>query len=129
MGKTYGNLRILSLSPEQGSIKLNSVISEIQQNGFSTDSPFTIGKIENEIKRFARENGIELSGDEIVMTVKQISHSERGSKEKDGKTISSQHLAELSLRRDKMEIYHDDKAFIYSDRERGCVKMREDTRR
>lgn len=119
MAKTYGALRILSLSPEQASIRINVVVNELETQGISKIQPFTIGKIESEMKQYANENNIEMAGDEIVITVKQISHSLRGSKERDGKTVSPEHLAEFPTRRAGMEIYHDGKAFIYFDRERN----------
>lgn len=119
MAKTYGALRILSLSPEQASIRINLVINELEAQGKSEIRPFTIGKIEPEMKNYARENNINMAGDEIVINVKQISHALRETKKQSGKSISPEHLAEFPIRRTKMELYHDGKAFIYFDRERN----------
>lgn len=119
MVKTYGPLRILSLTPEQASVRIHLVVADIEKQGFSQIRPFTIGKVEPEMKRFAKENNIEIAGDEIVITVKQISHALRYTKERDGKSISHEHLAEFPTRRSGMELYHDGKAFIYYDRERN----------
>lgn len=123
MAKTSGALRLEldRLSPIQATIRINSILADIAKDGYSKAAPFTIGNVEPEIKKYARENGIELGSDEIVMTTKQITHTltTRPSKVEKGKVISPQHLAEFPVRRSSMEIYHDGKAFIYFDRSRN----------
>lgn len=123
MAKTYGSLRshISTMTPSQASVHIGNIIADIESKGFSRESPFTIGRIESEMRQYANEHGIEISSDEIVMSVKQITHTLRDSKAGKGIGISPEHLAEFPLRKSGMELYHDstNNNFIYFDRVRN----------
>ena len=73
------------------------------------------------MKEYAEMNGITLASDEIVMSVKQITHSLRPTKEAAGKSIGGDDLAEFPTRRADMELYHDNTNdnFVYFDRSRN----------
>lgn len=123
MAKTSGGLRsaISMLTPVQASIYIQNIVSEIAESGFSKESPFTVGNIESELREYAQEHGIEIASDEIVMSVKQITHTLRDSKVESGKAISPEHLAQFPICRSGMELYHDttNNNFIYFDRARN----------
>lgn len=109
------------LSKERASSNIHAILKEIKKNGYSKASPFSIGKVDKEMKAYAAKNGITLGGDEIVMSVNQIKHTLRDSKKESGKSIGSKHLAEFPLRRAKMELYYDNSNgnFVYFDRARN----------
>lgn len=119
--KSVGGIRGGVSTEVQASLTIRVVLTDIATNGFSRQAPFVIGKIEPELKSFAREHNIELGGNDIVMTTEQIGHTLRDSKARDGKTIPSDHLAEFPIRRSGMELYHDktNNNFIYFDRTRN----------
>lgn len=123
MAKTSGGLRagISTMTPVQASNYIRSIIAEIDSNGFSTAKPFVVGNIESELRQYAREYGIEIAGDEIVMSVKQITHTLRDSKAGKVIAVSPVHLAQFPLRRSRMELYHDstNSNFVYYDRVRN----------
>ena len=111
MAKTYGSLRsaISTMTPIQASIHIGNIVADIESKGYSQESPFTVGRIDPEMRQYANEHRIEIASDEIVMSVKQITHTLRESKAQKGKGISG------------MELYHDktNNNFIYYDRERN----------
>ena len=123
MAKTYGSLRsaISTMTPIQASIHIGNIVADIESKGYSQESPFTVGRIDPEMRQYANEHRIEIASDEIVMSVKQITHTLRESKDQKGKGISPEHLAEFPIRRSGMELYHDktNNNFIYYDRERN----------
>lgn len=106
---------------ERASSKIRSVIADIKAHGYSSVSPFSIGKVEKEMKEYAKNNGIILGSDEIVMSVKQITHTLRETKEATGKSVGGKDLAEFPTRRAGMELYHDNSNgnFVYFDRSRN----------
>ena len=118
--KSVGGIRGGLSTEIQASLTIRAVLADIATNGFSRQAPFVIGKIEPELKSFAREHSIDLGGNDIVMTTDQIGHTLRDTKARDGKTIPSDHLAEFPIRRSGMELYHDktNNNFIYFDRTR-----------
>lgn len=119
--KSVGGMRAPSSVAYHAKARIKAILSEIEKNGHSEASPFSIGKVDHEMKKYAQENGIQLGGDEIVMNVKQITHTLREVKVKNGKAIPGEHLAEFPIRRSRMELYHDstNDNFIYFDRERS----------
>lgn len=124
MAKTSGSLRTSSatqLTPFQASQKIRDVITEIDSNGHSQVQPFAIGKVDPEIKDYARQNGLELASDDIVMTADRIGHTIRPTKVKAGIDVPREHLAQFPMRRSDMEIYHDSSNgnYVYFDRERN----------
>lgn len=123
MAKSYENLRIPIFTPEYASMRIRTIIVEMKRGEHIERHPFTIGKLEQEIKQFASENGIELPGEDIVMTSQQIGHILRDKKKLKGIAVSEDSLAEFPMRKSKMEIYYDSggkkPAFVYFDRERN----------
>lgn len=123
MAKTSGGLRggNSGVTPAEASAKISQVIGEIQSKGYSSEQPFSIGKVDSEMKDYAKNNGIKLASDNIYMSSAQIGHTLRESKVESGKSISASHLEEFPLRRSSMELYHDKSNgnFVYFDRERS----------
>lgn len=122
MAKTSGGLRggNSGVTPAEASAKISQVIGEIQSKGYSSEQPFSIGKVDSEMKDYAKNNGIKLASDNIYMSAAQIGHTLRNSKVESGIAISALHLEEFPLRRSSMELYHDktNENFVYFDRER-----------
>lgn len=122
MAKTSGGVRGGSsgVSPTEASAKISQVIADIQSKGYSSEQPFSIGKVDSEMKEYAKNNGITLASDDIYMSASQIGHTLRDSKVESRKAISVSHLEEFPMRRSSMELYHDKSNgnFIYFDRER-----------
>lgn len=121
MAKVSGGIRGGLSIEAQASATISGVIADFKSKGYSRQRPFEIGKVEKEIKDYAREHNIELGSNDIVMTADQIGHTLRDSKVRDDKAISPEHLVEFPMRRSGMEIYHDktDNKFIYFDRSRN----------
>lgn len=91
------------------------ILSDIRQNGFSTVPPFSIGKVEERMIRFAQSNEIMLGSDEIYMSVKQLQHSMRASKNTKGLVVSDTELINFPKKRFQMDLYFDGECFIYAD--------------
>lgn len=106
---------------QQASHTIKQVITDLENGSFSTQAPFSMGKLETEIVKYAREHEIDIADGKITMTVKQITHTLRTSKAEKGIGVSKEHLIEFPVRRNKMEIYHDssNQSFIYYDRSRN----------
>lgn len=98
--------------------KIASVIAEIKRNGFTRNTePFPIGRVEERMKSFARENGVELASNSIHMTSKQIVHTFRDAKKDAGIDISEKELISFPKSRMKMDLYynHENNTFVYTD--------------
>ena len=123
MAKTYGGIRGGSsgVTPAEASAKISKVIADIQSKKYSSEQPFSIGKVDSEMKEYAKNNGITLASDDIYMSAAQIGHTLRDSKVESDIAISASHLEEFPLRRSSMELYHDKSNgnFVYFDRERS----------
>ena len=92
-----------------------SVLDDFHRKGFSLVLPFSVGKVEQRMLQFANVNGIELGGDELYMSVKQLLHSLRPSKLAKGLTVSEQDLIDFPQKRFAMDLYYDGNCFIYTD--------------
>lgn len=123
MAKTSGGLRGGSsdVTPTEASAKISQIIADIQSKGYSSEQPFSIGKVDSEMMEYAKNNGITLASDDIYMSAAQIGHTLRDSKVESDIAISASHLEEFPLRRSSMELYHDksNRNFVYFDRERS----------
>ena len=91
------------------------IIEDIRRDGFSKVLPFSIGKVENRMSIFAKENNIELASDDIYMSSKQIAHSMRDSKASKGLVVSDKDLADFPMNRTQMDLFYDGECFIYTD--------------
>lgn len=97
------------------SVKIARVLSDIKKQGFSTSRPFSIGVVEKRMKDYARENNIELSGNDVYMSSKSIKHSIRKSKADKGIAVSMKDLINFPSSRRKMDLFYDDEAFVYTN--------------
>lgn len=61
-----------------------TVLSDIQQKGYSSIQPFDIGEVEERMMWFAQANGITLGSDRLYMSAKQLQHCMRASKNGQG---------------------------------------------
>lgn len=99
----------------KASDKIKSVLKEISQHGYSRRSPFSVGHVEGRMKKFSKENGIDIADGDLYMTVKSLSHATRATKERDKKTVSKKDIANFPQKRNSMDLFYDGKAFIYTD--------------
>lgn len=98
------------------------IVNDIETQGFSRQQqPFSIGKVDSDLKLYAAAQGIELGSDELYMSARQIAHTLRDLHKEKGISISSDKLASFPLLRHTMSLYHDksDNNFVYFD---GSVK-------
>lgn len=97
--------------------KIMSVIADIHKDGFSKQSPFSIGKVESDLRQYASVNGIDIGNGQLYMSPKQIAHTLRDLHTDKGIAISPQRLASFPERRSKMSLYHDsnEDKFVYFD--------------
>lgn len=97
-------------------------MEDFEKQGFSKMQPFKAAKVEDRMKRFAKEHGITLAGDEIYMTAHAIAHSLRDTKKAKGLAVSESDLVEFPANFSKMELYFDSykSNFIYTD---GNIKF------
>ena len=72
-----------------------AVLEDINQKGFSSIHPFSIGKVEVRMTQFAAVNGIELGSDELYMSAKQLQHCMRSSKNAKGLVVDAAELIDL----------------------------------
>lgn len=92
-----------------------AVLEDINQKGFSSVMPFSIGSVENRMLQFAETNGIELASNELYMSAKQLQHSMRASKNTKGLVVDASELIAFPQSRFTMELYYDGECFIYTD--------------
>ena len=92
-----------------------SVLNDIHQKGFSSVQPFSIGKVEERMLRFAQANDISLASDELYMSAKQLQHCMRASKASKGLVVADADLIGFPQNRLQMELYFDGECFIYTD--------------
>ena len=82
---------------------------------YGDKTPFSVGRVENRMARFARENNIELATPSLYMSEEKLLHSIRTAKRENGKVVSDRDLANFPAHRYKMSLYWDkDKGtFLY----------------
>lgn len=122
MAKSSGGVRSGGSSVEQrASSTIRNILADIEAKGYSSASPFSIGKVDKAMREYAEKHGITLGSNDIVMSVKQITHTLRESKTEKGLAVGTNHLAEFPTRRARMELYHDSSNgnFLYFDRARN----------
>lgn len=103
--------------PDPLYMKIMSVITDIEQNGYSTQPPFRVGMVDAEIRSYSNANGIELGSNSMYMSPAQIGHTMRALHAAKGIDISARELASFPRRKGGMEIYHDSNGdkFVYYD--------------
>ena len=92
-----------------------TVLDDINQKGYSSVMPFSIGSVEVRMSQFADANGIELASRELYMSAKQLQHSMRASKNAKGLVVDASELIAFPQSRFSMDLYYDGECFIYTD--------------
>ncbi len=97
--------------------KIRSVLEDIRKQGFSRAKPFSVGKVEKRMERFAERNGITLAKGGLYMTPSALAHATRDSKKAKGITVSAKSLQLFPSNRRNMKLFYDmeSKTFIYTD--------------
>ena len=95
--------------------QIAAVLNDIHQKGFSSVQPFSIGKVEERMMRFAKANCVTLASDELYMSAKQLQHSMRTSKGAKGLVVDDADLIGFPKNRFQMDLYYDGECFIYTD--------------
>ena len=92
-----------------------TVLTDIQQKGYSSIQPFDIGEVEERMMLFAQANGVMLGSDRLYMSAKQLQHCMRASKDAKGLVVSPDELIRFPEERYQMDLYYDDECFIYTN--------------
>lgn len=102
---------------EKASERIGKVLDDIEKQGFSRRVPFTIGKVEDRMRDYAKKHKIDLSSRSVYMTSSQIAHATRGTKKTAGKVVSRSDLMGFPRNMSGMKLYYDSKKknFVYSD--------------
>ncbi len=96
-------------------LQIEAVLCDIRQKGYSSVQPFSIGKVEGRMIKFAQDNTIVLASDELYMSAKQLQHSMRTSKKNKGLVVDDADLIGFPQNRFQMDLYYDGECFIYTD--------------
>lgn len=94
---------------------ISAVLRDINEKGYSSMLPFSIGKVEARMTMFSIEKNIFLGSDELYMSAKQLQHCMRASKNAKGLVVSAQELIDFPKNRFSMDLYYDGECFIYTD--------------
>ena len=92
-----------------------TVLTDIQQKGYSSIQPFDIGEVEGRMIQFAQSNGVMLGSDRLYMSAKQLQHCMRASKDAKRLVVSPDELIRFPKERYQMDLYYDGECFIYTD--------------
>lgn len=107
--------RIMETSDNSIELQIAAVLSDIRQKGFSSVQPFSIGKVEERMIKFALDKAIVLASNELYMSAKQLLHSMRASKKNKGLVVGDADLISFPKNRFQMDLYYDGECFIYTD--------------
>lgn len=101
--------------------KIMSIISDIATNGYSKQSPFSVGPVESDLSEYAKRHGIDIGNGQLYMSASQIAHTLRDIHSNKGIDVTPQQLATFPEMRSSMSLYHDSNGdkFVYYD---GSVK-------
>jgi len=105
------------MNAEKPSIEtlIATVLTDIQQKGYSSIQPFDIGEVEGRMIQFAQVNGVMLGSDRLYMSAKQLQHCMRASKDAKGLVVSPDELIRFPKERYQMDLYYDGECFIYTN--------------
>ena len=92
-----------------------TVLTDIQQKGYSSIQPFDIGEVEERMMLFAQANGVMLGSDRLYMSAKQLQHCMRTSKDAKGLVVLPDELIRFPKERYQMDLYYDGECFIYTN--------------
>ena len=95
--------------------QIEAVLNDIHKKGYSSTQPFSIGKVEQRMIQFAQSNSVTLASDELYMSVKQLQHCIRASKEAKGLVVDDSELIGFPQNRFQMDLYYDGECFIYTN--------------
>ena len=87
---------------------IRTIIKRLE-DGYSKGDAVMIGRLDNKVKKFVREKGIELFTDDVYMTDKQIHHALRTVKQQAGKAVSPEQLAAFPSLMEDCEVYWDER--------------------
>ena len=94
---------------------IKAVLDDIRQKGYSSIHPFSIGKVELRMLKFAQTNNVTLGSDDLFMSAKQLQHCMRASKNAKGLVVAEDYLIGFPKNRFSMDLYFDGECFIYTD--------------
>ena len=92
-----------------------TVLTDIQQKGYSSIQPFDIGEVEERMLLFAQANGVTLGSGRLYISAKQLQHCMRASKDAKGLVVSPDELIRFPQERYQMDLYYDGECFIYTN--------------
>ena len=95
--------------------QIEAVLNDIHKKGYSSVQPFSIGKVEQRMIQFAQSNSVTLASDELYMSVKQLQHCIRASKEAKRLVVDDSELIGFPQNRFQMDLYYDGECFIYTN--------------
>ena len=95
--------------------RIENVLNDIRQKGFSSIQPFSIGKVEIRMLQYAQANAITLASDDLYISAKQLQHCLRASKSAKGLVVEDAELIHFPHNRFQMDLYYDGQCFIYTD--------------
>ena len=81
------------------------VLNDINQKGYSSVQPFSIGKVEERMMLYAQANAITLASDELYMSAKQLQHCMRTSKATKGLVVENIELISFPSNRCSVEVH------------------------
>lgn len=116
MSKSVGGVRGGS-SVKTPAQKIANAIKSLDDGKRVSATPFTIGDVEDRMKKYADANNIELASDKLSMSPRQIQHALRDTKSEAGKTVTDHELITMPSRIPSMQLYHDSQKnnFVYTD--------------
>lgn len=119
MGRNSGGVRGSGTQgnsiEERAAVKIRGILADIETKGFSRQQPFSIGKVEQRMKDYAKEHNITLGSDDVYMSASSISHATRDFKKNIGKAVTNEELENFPTNRHNMEMKYLNGAFIFSD--------------
>ena len=83
------------------------VLNDINQKGYSSVQPFSIGKVEERMMLYAQANAITLASDELYMSAKQLQHCMRTSKAAKVLVVENIELISFASNCFQMNLYYD----------------------
>ena len=105
----------METSEETIESRIEAVLNDIHQKGFSSIQPFSIGKVEMRMTQYAQANDITLASDDLYMSARQLQHCLRASKSVKGLVVDDTDLINFPQNRFQMDLYYDGECFIYTD--------------
>lgn len=109
--RNAGNVK--PFSRMSASVKIKTVLEEIEKNGYSKKGDFSIGTLGKDTMRFASSHGIDVGNGQIYILRKFLTHGLRNSKR--DKRVSKEDIITFPKSKNKMVKFWDGDAFIFTD--------------